>query len=285
MTEKILVTGATGFTGSEVVKQLAQKGANVVAGVRDIEKAGSMNWDGIEIVHYDYLNPATVAAALSGVDKIFFVTPAFDPANIRMAEIMANLVAESPIQHIVRLSEMDVEHEVSRGQKQMEVLIEDSGVSYTHLRPNFFMQNFSTYFLGGIRDQQGIFLPAGDASVSCIDIRDIAAVAALALTETGHEGKAYTLTGGQALTHTQIAETISKATGKSINYVAMSDTAMHEALSELGWPDSGIQHLLSLFAAVREGSREPISDDVENLLERPPISFEEYALDYKNIWL
>jgi uncharacterized protein YbjT (DUF2867 family) len=221
----ILVTGATGTVGSEVVRQLSTKGETVKAAARSANDTTFSHLNGVQTVQLDLNSTGKFASAFQGVDKLFLLTP----LQSNMVDLTSNLVNEAKnakIKHIVKQSVMGADAEpgitASRLHRQAEKIIEESEIPFTFLRPNDFMQNFVNFYSPTIKNKNAIYLPAEDAKVSFVDVRDIAAVAVKTLTEDGnnrHNGKAYTITGPEALSYYQVAEILSNATGKKINYV------------------------------------------------------------------
>src|ERR671933_469429 len=190
MAETILVTGATGTVGSEVVKQLlSAKGERKEEDVIIKAAARSANDSifrnlGVQAIELDYNKPDTLSAALRGVDKLSLLTP----FQSNMVDITSNLVNEAKkagVKYIVKQSVLgaDAEPEItpSRLHRQAEKAIEEVGIPFTFLRPNFFMQNFVTFYSNFIKTQGAFYVPAGDAKASFVDVRDIAAVAVQAL--------------------------------------------------------------------------------------------------------
>lgn len=167
----------------------------------------------------------------------------------------------------------------------LEKYLEDSGIPYTHLRPNWFMQNFNSgsMFID-IHTTGSLHLPAADAKLSFIDIRDIAAAGAAVLKNDDHFGKAYTLTGSEALDHFYAVELISRAANKKISYVPISDETARAMLSKAGVPIDQIERWSEFFRKVRSGFCVPVFDDLEKILKRPPIRFNRYTLDYASSW-
>src|SRR5919199_1847951 len=216
MAETILVTGATGTVGREVVKQLlSAKGERkeediiVKAAARSADDSTFRNLE-VQAIELDFNNRSTLSAALRGVDKLFLLTP----FQSNMVDLTSNLVNEAKnaeVKYIVKQSVLgaDAEQAItpSRLHRQAEKVIEESGIPFTFLRPNFFMQNFVTFYSNFIKTQGAFYAPAGDAKVSFVDVRDIASVAVHALIDDGqqqqqqHKGKAYTITGGEALSY------------------------------------------------------------------------------------
>ncbi len=147
------------------------------------------------------------------------------------------------------------------------------------------MQNFSVgLFAQSIRDTGDISLPAADAKVSFVDTRDIAAMAVVSLTESGHEGNAYTVTGGRAMTHSEVADIISKVSKKSVTYTSISDDDLRASFAKEGTPEPLIEHFVSLFQPMRDGLDEPVSPDVSTVLGRLPITFEQHAQEFSDRW-
>src|SRR5215211_3098346 len=218
----ILITGATGTTGREVVEALRRLGAKGVrALVRDPARADFIREAGFETIAGDFGRPETLDAALEGVERALLLTPP-TPDTVGQHHDFIAAAAGAGVRYVVKLSafaaDADAPEGFGRWHGQSENLLKTSGLKWTMLRPNFFMQNL----LGQARQiaaTGNIFQPVGDARASFIDTRDIAAVAARALTEDGHEGQTYTLTGPEALSYHDVAAKLSRATGREIKYV------------------------------------------------------------------
>src|SRR5262245_27393313 len=211
----ILITGASGNVGSEVLKQAAAAGLPIRAAYQSRDKAKNAP-AGADISVMDYTQPDTVRSALRGVQTVFLVGP--PAANV--ADLEGGVVREcqrAGVARIVKLSALGGRQATFPSlHRDSEEQIERSGIPYTFLRPNGFMQNLVTYNSGTIKSQNAFYAAQGDGAVSQIDIRDISAVAVKVLSEDGHEGKAYALTGPEALTNDQIAEKLSRVSGRTI---------------------------------------------------------------------
>ena len=284
MSDLILVTGVTGNVGKEVINQLIGKGLPVRAAARNLAKAESADLKDTEIVLFDYDRPETFEPALTGVGRLFIIPPPVNPRQHELIIPLIDMAAQTGVKHIVILSTMSAENNEALPLRIAEKYIENSGIAYTLLRPNFFMQNCNGFMWEGIKEQGGIYLPADGAKTSFIDIRDIAAVSVAALTTENHLNKVYTLTGGKALDHYEMAEILSKVTGKNIQYFPMSDEDMRGALNSAGWTAKSIEMLIDLYRSVRRGDTDYVSPDVANILGREPITFEQYAHDYAESW-
>ena len=291
--DSILVTGATGTVGSEVVKQLALSSSSIDkkiirAGVHSLNKVDKLKqYKLVEIVNMDYYKSETITTALQNIDKLFWLTP----LTLNTTQISSNLVKEAQktdIKHIVKLSVMGADFEtattIARLHRQEEKIIEESGIPYTFLRPVGFMQNFINFFGQTIKNQNAFYLPAGDGKVSFVDVRDIAAVAVKTLVandnDNQHIGKAYGITGDELLTYKQAAEILSKEVGKKINYVNISDDDARKAMKGIGIEDWLIDGMMELYSIIKDGHAEQITNTVEQILGKKPGSFSQFAKEY-----
>jgi uncharacterized protein YbjT (DUF2867 family) len=281
MANPILVTGSTGTVGSEVVKQLAATGAAIRAAVQLTSNTETIRQAGAEPFVMNFADAESVRAALEGVEKAFLLTPVIqDQTGVTAGFVAA--AKEAGLQHIVKLSVLGVDSDsdflLGKQHRQSERDIADSGIAFTFLRPNFFMQNF----LGqtSIKAQGAFYDSSGDARASHVDVRDIAAIAVAALTESGHESKIYEITGPQALSNFEIADILSSVTGKKIAYVPVSDDDARQGMKAAGMPEWLIEALIELIQIKRAGNAQTISTDVEPLLGRRPIAFEQFARDH-----
>jgi uncharacterized protein YbjT (DUF2867 family) len=277
----ILVTGATGNLGRAVVRALANNGFDVKAGSTKPERASlSSGVKGVKVV---YGEPGTVAAALEGVDGLFLVAPPLDfdaPAKLKPAIDQAR---SAGLNHIIFNSALGMDQNEEAPLRVIERYLMASGVNYTILRPNFFMENFSSGFIAPMIAQGGIFLAAGDAKTSFISAADIAEVAARAF-QNEHYGIAYNLTGPQALGHAEVARIISEASGKEVIYHAISEEAMLQGARDSGLPEGAVKYLAVLYDAVRHGWMAAITEDVKKTTDQAPISFTEFARKNAAYW-
>jgi len=275
----ILITGASGNVGKEVLKQVAATGAKVRAAFQTVTKAAAAP-SGVEIATMDYNKPETLQAALKGIERVFLVAP--PTPNLPALERKAiDEIKQSGVRHVVKLSAMGGRDAIfPRQHADSEDYIKSSGVPYTFLRPNGFMQNFVTYNGATINTQNAFYGSQGDGEVSQIDLRDIAAVAVKTLTEDGHQGKAYTLTGPEALSNARVAEILSEDTGREIRYVDLPAEQFKQALLGAGLQEWSANALVDLQQFYRRGSASAVTRDVEQLLGRKPISFEQFSRDY-----
>jgi len=282
MSKTILVTGATGNLGRAAVEALAARGFRVKAAARHPEKLAAR--EGVEAVALDYEAPSTFDGALAGVDGLFLVAPPMDPeAPAKLLPLLAK-AKSTGVKHIVFTSAFGVDQNEQAPLRVIERALMNSGVRYTVLRPNFFMENFSTGFAAPmIKQNAGIFLAAADAKTSFITTRDIADVAAVAFAAQ-HYGKEYNLTGPEALDHTQVAAMITQAIGREVAYHALSEEAMLQGARDNGMPEPAVQYMAVLYAVVRAGYMAVVTDGVEKVTGHKPVSFAEFVKDNSACW-
>ncbi len=274
----ILVTGATGTIGSEVVRQLVTSGQHPRALVRDPTTARQRLGGQVEPVVGDLDRPETIAAALAGVDRVFLLTtqsaqqPQWEQGVIQAA-------TRAGVGHLVKLSVFRADAQsplqVARQHGQVERALARSGLAYTVLRPVFFMQNL----LGMVRDGT-IATATGNGRVAMVDARDIAAVAVAALGSHGHAGKVYTLTGPQALSFDEVARIVSQQAGRQLRHVRVLPDAVRDALQARGvaaWFAADMAKLHGMLAA---GYEEIVTGDVRSVTGSPPRTLARFAADF-----
>lgn len=291
MPETILVTGATGNVGSEVVKQLSRDASNynINAGVHSIENANKFQqYDRVKAVQIDYDKIEGLESAFKDVNKLFLLTHP-SPKTVEHESNLVNEAKKSGIKHIVKqsimLADLDADLEAMRLHRQTEKLIEESGIPYTFLRPNEFMQGFINFQGTTIKSNNAFYIPVEDAKVSFVDARDIAAVAVKALVDGDrHYNKSYMITGPEALSYYQAAEILSNATGKKIDYVNISEEETREALKETSMDDWLISTILGLYTLYRKGYASEVSSAIEEVTGRKARTFVEFAKDYADVF-
>jgi uncharacterized protein YbjT (DUF2867 family) len=278
----ILVTGATGTNGMEILKRLATGDVQVRAMVRSLDRASAFALPRVEVVEGDFDRPETLLAALAGVERAFLLTSSSERAESQQIGFI-DAARQSGVAHIVKLSQFDADVNApgrfQRYHAVVEAALQASGLAYTILRPNLYMQGLLN-FRSTIATQNTFYVAAGDAKVSMVDVRDNADVAVAALTEPGHEGKIYDLTGPQALTHAEMAEGLSKALGRQVMFIDIPPEAMRDALLGLGFPDWQADGLVEDYAHYRRGEAEAVTSGVQDATGKAPRSFEEFTRDY-----
>lgn len=279
----ILVTGATGTTGREVVGELRDSGAGRVrALVRDAGRASFIREAGFETFEGDFDRPETLGGALEGVERALLLTGP-SPQTFEHQRAFVEAARRAGVRHVVKVSAFGADPGAPEGfgrwHGQAEELLKSSGLAWTMLRPNFFMQNLLGQ-AGQIAATGAIHQPLGEARASFVDARDIAAVAARALTEAGHEGQTYTLTGPEALSYAEVAAKLSEAAGRRLTYVAITPEQFRAHMLGAGFPEWLVSALESLNELFASGRAAEVTDDVRRVAGRGPITFDGFARDH-----
>lgn len=276
----VLVTGATGNTGRALVDALTRRGAPVRAMIR-AETDRSRLPDDVEVAVADFDDAGSLAAALDGAGRAYLVTPSSEHAEEQQCRF-ADLAAKAGVQHLVVLSQLAAdEHSPVRFLRYhaaVEQHVRDLGIPYTFLRPNLFFQGLLA-FTRTISAEGRFYAPIGDGRVSAVDVRDIAEVAAVALTEAGHEGATYTLTGPAPITHAQIAAALTGALGRPVAFTDVPPEAFAVTLDGI-LPPWQVQGLLEDYAHYRRGEAASVSPAVAEITGRPPRDVQQFARDY-----
>jgi uncharacterized protein YbjT (DUF2867 family) len=282
----ICITGAGGTVGSEVVKQLELVKVPFRVAYFSKEKVDAALARGIDAVIIDYNFPETLRTAFQGCDKLFLLGP--NALNQTQLELNAVEAAKAVgVQHIVKQSVMGAEDEsysLALLHRPVEQAIESSGMTWTFLRPNGFMQNVITFMSETIKAESAFYSASGEAKIAHVDVRDIAAVAVKALTEPTHVGKAYTLTGPETLTYDDLAQELSVALGRSISHISLSHEDLKYGMLAEGMPEAIADRMLDLERYYRENQASRITNDIKQVTGREPRRFAQYICDYAS-WL
>ena len=282
--DKTLVIGATGSIGAPLVQYLLEKGGKVKAATRRVEAYPTL--PNVEAVYFDYDDPATIAPALSGVNRVFMLAAPTDPAADQSLGRVIELARSSAAERMVLVTSLRIKDPRDAGGFLWgEKALQESGIAYTILRPGWFMQSFSSGFILAIIKQRNLLsLPAGRGRIGLIDARDIAACAACALTEPGHHGQTYLLTGGETLGLLEIAQIIAEVRGQPLPYADVSMEELQQIVAEGDGYPGPIEHMTPFFNAVRDGLWDVSFDTVAKLTGRPPISFAQFAKEHAAVW-
>jgi uncharacterized protein YbjT (DUF2867 family) len=277
----ILITGATGNIGGEVLHHLSGKNLPLRALVRDVAKAAQLKERGIELAQGDFTQPESLDAALQGIEKAFLVMTNH-PQQVELECNFIDAAKRSGVRQIVKLSVLrsgELPSAFQQWHRQIETHLEASGMAWTHLRPNMLMQNMR-WFVPTMLQQGAFYHSIGDTLVSHVDARDVSAVAALCLSESNHENRSYDLTGAAAVSFTQVAEYFSAALNRPIEFINVSPADFKAARLSNGEPEWYLDAEAQLFASWQEGAGAMVSPNVANLLHQPPNSFSQFANDY-----
>lgn len=288
-TAKILVLGAMGNVGAEVVKALQAQGVRVRAGdlapERVTQRFGeTVEAAPVEAVAFNFSQPETFGPTFKGIEKAFILRPP-QITNIQRDMIPAMDAAKAAgVKHFVFLSLIGIEQNTRVPHYKVEEYLKASGMAYTFLRCSFFMQNLNTVHCAEIRDQDEIYVPVGKTRTSFIDVRDIGAVAAVCLTQPGHENKAYDLTGPEGLDYYQVADLFTQVLGRKITYKNPSPFAF--LLRQIRKsPFMFVLVTTWLYSNTKSGMADQVTGEVQRLIGREPIRLKQYILDYQKSWL
>jgi uncharacterized protein YbjT (DUF2867 family) len=276
----ILITGATGLNGTELVRRLSARGTPLRALVRTMSRAEAISLlPNVEIAEGDMARPETLTAALRGVDRAMLISSS-DPAMLDVQTSFIDAARAVGVKHVVKLSgiipDLESHFRFARMHGEIEKRLEASGMAFTHLRAGEFMP---AYFrqVPSIVANGVLALPMEEARIASIDIGDVAEVAATVLTSAGHEGKTYPLTGPEALTMAEVAEKLSAATGKTIRYVNVAPEDARQAQLARGVPPYLADALAELFAERRKGKESEVWPTIEEVFGWRPASFDDFA--------
>lgn len=291
---RVLVLGATGTVGSRVARELAERGYDVVGATRRPHAAtltagagDAVTVPGARWVELDLERPETFAPALEGVRRVFLLARPGDPEPERVATPFVEAMVAAGVEHVANLTSFGVEERDDIPLRKVEMVLESSGLGWTHLRPNWFMQVFvGPPLLGPILSEGRIAVPGGDATISWVDARDVAAAAVEALEHPErHGGRGWTLTGDEALGHGAVARAISEATGRTVRYDAIDEDEARRRVIAAGLGEARAERIVGFYRLVRAGACSPVVDHLARVLGRSPRRFEAFAREHRNEWI
>lgn len=282
----ILVTGATGTVGSGVVKQLTDQRVPVRAFVRNEEKARALLGESVELAQGDFSDADSLRRALDAVDAVFLAcTP--EPRQAELEQNVIDAVAATEGARVVYLSARPAEVGSScafwDSNGKSERSLRESGLPATVLRPTWFMSQVLP-LADQVRSMRKFFVPAEGARIAMIDPGDVASVAIVALTRDGHEGETYELTGPEAITYGDVATELSEVTGRTVEFVPVSDDASRDGLVSAGLPQWVADHLVRAFGRLRQGVAEETTNTVRTLTGRDPRTLGEFVRDHADVF-
>ena len=282
----ILVLGATGHTGSEVVRALLERGQDVRVLVRDAAKSQRLFGDAVESAIGDLADPATVRAAMRGATTVFLST-ADDPRRVAWETSAIDAAAAAGVRRIVKLSSIVAAPGAPvcfwDWHGRVERHLSASGVPAIFLRSNFYMSNVLAS-AAQVAAEGRLYAPAGAARIAMVDPRDVGAAAAAVMTGSRHEGRTYFLTGPEAITYAQVAGELSAATGSPIEFVDVPDEAARQELIGAGLPGFVAEAIVGVFAQARQGATERVTAAIESLTGSPARDFACFARDHAQVF-
>jgi uncharacterized protein YbjT (DUF2867 family) len=271
-----LVTGATGEVGSRVVEFLLQRGERPRVFVRDAQKARARFGDRVDVAAGDLADAGSLFAALQGSSALFLVNSG--PEIAKRDELAAKAAKAAGVRHLVKLSSMDAQQDVGTGvwHARGEAAIRASGITFTFVQPTGFMAN-ALFWAAPIKAGAAVRSATGDGKIPFIHTDDIAAVATEALTTRKHNGQSLPITGPEALSYAEMAAKIGAVIGKPVGFQAIPEEQVRRRMSESGDSEEMIAAHLSIYRALREARLAEVTNNVERVLGRKPITFDRWA--------
>jgi uncharacterized protein YbjT (DUF2867 family) len=281
----VVITGATGTVGTALLEELAGAAATTRVLVRDRAKAPALAARGFDVVHGSLDDAASMRRAFRGADRLFLLSPPGTDDMVGLQVAAVDAARAAGVRHVVKLSSIGADEPgtgagIIAAHRRIEEHIERSGLAFTHLRPHWFFQNELGH--GGSIATEGRFYAPDVTRISAIDARDIAAVAALVLTQDGHEGAAYTLTGPQALGYAEMAAVLSRVLGHTVRWAEVTLDQARSSMVGAGLPPELASGFTEIMRRYREGGvTARVSPAAGEILGRPPRSFEQFATDHR----
>lgn len=273
----ILVIGANGTVGSALVPLLTARGHRVVA-------ATSRSPAGAHQVQVDLATGHGLSTAFTGIDAAFLMSP---PGHTNQDVLLGRAIDAARAQgvgKVVLMTAMGANADPNGPMRKAELHLAASGMAFNIIRPNWFMQNFHTFWLHGIVHHGAIQLPVGTAKGSFIDARDIAAVAGELLSSSRHDGQEFDLTGSEALDHHEVAKILTQVAGRTISYQEITPEAMLQGLLGAGLPRPYAEFLIVILGYFKAGYAERTTDAVAQITGTAPRRFAAYAEDHRAAW-
>jgi len=282
MENKILVTGATGNIGKEIINLLKAKDVNFITGTTSGEAIAD-----VKTVKADFSDKDSMKTAMQGITTLFMLSPSH-LESIEWGENVIEAAKESGVHHIVRSSgsfaDINSELLIEKLLGTTDKYLKDSGINYTITAPSSFMQNFSTTIASDYKSGT-IYQAAGDAKISWTDVRDIAAVNVEVLLNPGkYINQTLTITGSESFNYAEAVKQMNEVLGKETKYVAIPNESAIQAMTDMHFPSFIIDLLISLNDSIKQGYFAETTDTIEKVLGRNPITFKQFVTDNKTVW-
>jgi uncharacterized protein YbjT (DUF2867 family) len=282
----ILITGATGKTGADAAIRLAKSGARVRALVRNPDKAATLRAAGVEIAAGDVSDAAALRAALAGVDRAALILPNGE-RQLALETAFTDAAKAAGVRHLLKISSMEAvpgaTNPVHRTHLASEMHIRASGLAWTMIRPNFYMQNFFGN-AATIRTEGKLYLPMGQGRACMTDSRDVAEIVAHVLSTGGHEGQSYEITGPAVLSFADVAARFAAVLGRPVEYVDQDPAAYRAHLSKFLSSTWHVDAVCGIFEEIRHGYVAPPTDTFRRLTGHAPRDMDTFIRDHRAIF-
>lgn len=285
MSSPIVVIGALGNVGTEVVRQILARGGKVRAADLDVNKLKERFGEAVEAIRFDFTDPSTFEETFTGVKCMFYMRPPHITNIQRDMVPSMDAAKRAGVTHVAFLSLIGIENTKYVPHYKVETYLKSINMQTTFLRCSFFMQNLSTTHRREIKERSEIFVPVGKAKTAFIDARDIGGVAAVTLLENGHAGRNYDLTGSERLDYWEVARIMSEVLGRRITYRNPNPLYFLIETMRRGISFMFALVMTGLYTSTRFGMAEPITNEVERLVGKKTITFRQYVTDYRDAWM
>lgn len=288
MADRILITGATGTIGRALVKLLKEKNAQFVAGVSNSAQVLILRNQGIRAVEINFADKKLLVEVMKDTDVVLVSVPLVE----FMVDWAKNIIAaasDAAVKYVVRISGIGADansvYALMKSHGLIDRFVKESGIRHTILRPNTFMQNFSTYHAASVKDDGVLQLPQGYGKTSYVDARDVARVAAEILMEPErYKYNEYDITGDSALSNNDVAGILSSVTGKHIRYVPIEDSIAIKWLRTMGMSEWMIESMMSLHRYTKDGRAATVAKTVKEITGVYPVTMEQFVKEFARVW-
>lgn len=284
----ILVTGATGTTGRRVARRLSKWGIKFSALVTDPDQAPNLQSSKIELLKGDLAKPDTIKKAMDGIEHALLLPPNTKD-QVKLEKNFIDAAKETGVRYVVKYSAIgadpDSPSELLRWHGESEKYLKQSGLKYSIVRPNIFMQNFVNFYSEQIREKKEFRLPLKDARCGWVDVRDVGRLIAKLLTENGRSGKVLTVTGPESLNCREIAEIFSNAVGKKVKYIDVKPKEFRKDMLKAGASERIASAYTELYKLVSDGLCDIVTDTFYEVTEKQPRTFDEFVDDNFSLFL
>jgi NAD(P)H dehydrogenase (quinone) len=281
----ILVTGSTGTFGSHVAKALQQQKTNFKAAGRGSEKINELLGKGISFAKFDWENPHSFENLFNEITEIYLVSPPNSNSFPEQVVPFLKKAKEKGVKFIALSTVFGTEANKEGALYKTELAVQNSGIDYAIMRPNFIFQNFINYDLGAVKSGS-IYLPSGDGKTSYIDVRDVAEVIVEILKNSkNHSRKIYNITGSEALNHEAAAKIFTEVLRTEVKNINPTEAEYKHTLTSYNLPEATVDFMAMLYSFIKAGYFTTITHDFENITGRKPKTFKDFVSDYKAVFI
>lgn len=280
----ILVTGSTGTFGSHVATELQKQKINFKAAGQDTKKMKELFGSDVDCLEFNWANSKSFAGLFAGITEVYLVSPPNSNSFPEQVIPFLQQAKEEGVKYIVLSTVFGADANKEGSLYKTELAVQNSGINYSIVRPNFIFQNFINYDLGAVKNGS-IYLPSGDGKTSYIDVRDVASfIVEVLRNKEQHLSKTYNLTGCEAITHENAAKIFTKVLGLEIKNENPTEEAYKNMLRSYNVPETTVDFMAMLYGFIKAGYFTSISNDFATIIKRQPILFEDFVKDYQVVF-